>query len=127
MGIILGIVTQQQQQQQIDEDKLRELCSRKNVWDHFGLDREDFFNLSEGKQLQLTRFYFENVNKSKDAIDSSIRTAIQNSNGISIKKVFESGNERTEMSLSTASLPEEKKTKSVLMWKNNGFFPRRML
>ena len=43
MGIILGIVTQQQQQQQIDEDKLRELCSRKNVWDHFGLDREDFF------------------------------------------------------------------------------------
>ena len=87
------------------------------------MDREDFLNLSEGKQLQLTtKFYFENVNKSKDATDSSIGTAIQNSNGISIKKIFESGNNRTEMSLSTDSPPEEKKPKSVLMWKNNGFF-----
>ena len=39
------------QRQQIDEEKLRELCSRKNVWDHFGLEKQDFLSLSEEKQL----------------------------------------------------------------------------
>ena len=48
MSNIIGIV-QQQQQTPIDEDKLRVLCARKNVWDYFGLDREDFLNLSEAK------------------------------------------------------------------------------
>ena len=119
---ILGIVTQQQET--IDENKFRELRSRKNVWDHFGLDREDFLNHSEEKQLRLTaKFYFKNIlSRSKDAIDSSIGTAIQNSNGINIKKVFENGNDRTGMSLSTVPQSEEKKPKSVPMWKNNGFF-----
>ena len=53
MSSILGIV-QQQQQTPIDEAKLRVLCTRKNVWEYSGLDREDFLNLSEAKQLQLT-------------------------------------------------------------------------
>ena len=73
MSSILGIV-QQQQQTPIDEDKLRVLCSRENVWDYFGLDREDFLNLCEVKQLQLVqKFYFENLSSaSKTNIDSSI-------------------------------------------------------
>ena len=73
MSSILGTV-QQQQQTPIDEDKLRVLCSRENVWDYFGLDREDFINLSEAKQLQLVqKFYFENLSSaSKTNIDSSI-------------------------------------------------------
>ena len=58
MSSILGIV-QQQQQMLIDEGKLQVLCTRKNVWDYFGLDREDFLNLLGAKQLQLPRkFYF---------------------------------------------------------------------
>ena len=61
MSSIIGIV-QQQQQTLIDEDKIRVLCARKNFWDYFGLDKEDFLNLSEAKQLQLTRkFYFRLV------------------------------------------------------------------
>lgn len=93
------------------------------------MDREDFLNLSEEKQLRLTaKFYFKNVlSRSKDAIDSSIGTAIQNSNGINIKKVFENRNDRTGMSLSTVPQSEEKKPKSVPMWKNNVFFSRRVL
>ena len=73
MSSILGTV-QQQQQTPINEDKLRVLCSRENVWDYFGLDREDFLNLSEVKQLQLVqKFYFENLSSaSKTNIDSSI-------------------------------------------------------
>ena len=103
MSSILGIVQQQQQQTPIDEDKLRVLCARKNVWDYFWLDKEDFLNLSEAKQLQLVRkFYFENLSSSsKTNIDSSIGSAIQNSTGLSMTKIIESGNDRTEMTLST--------------------------
>ena len=67
------------------------------------------------------------MSRSKDAIDSSIGTPIQNSNEINIKKVFENGNDRTEMNLSTVPQSEEKKPNSVPMWKNNGFFSRRVL
>ena len=125
MSSILGIVQQQQQQQTpIDEDKLRVLCARKNVWDYFWLDREDFLNLSEAKQLQLGRkFYFENLSSSsKTNIDSSIGSAIQNSTGLSMTKIIESGNDRTEMALSTNATIEEKPVKSINMWKNHGFF-----
>ena len=77
MSSILGIV-QQQQQTPIDQDKLRVLCARKNVWDYFGLDRQDFLNLLDAKQLQLVRkFYFKNLSSSsKTNIDSSIRRTI---------------------------------------------------
>ena len=61
MANILDLV-KNQQEQQINVNKLRELCEKKNVWDHFGLEKEDFLNLSESKQMQLTsKFYFENV------------------------------------------------------------------
>ena len=43
MTSILEIV--QQQQTPIDEDKLRVLYAQKNVWDYFGLEREDFLNI----------------------------------------------------------------------------------
>ena len=110
-----------QRQQQIDEEKLRELCSRKNVWDHFGLDREDFLNLSEEKQLQKN-FTLKMLSRTPLILLLEPRFKIQDKGGINIKKVFESGNDRTEMSLSTAPPAEEKKPKSVLMQRNNGFF-----
>ena len=62
-----------------------------------------FLNLLEAKQLQLVRkFYFKNLSSSsKTNIDSSIGSAIQNSTGLSMTKIIESGNDRTEMTLST--------------------------
>lgn len=50
MANILDIV-KNQQEQQINKNKLRELCEKKIVWDHFGLDKDDFLNLFELKQL----------------------------------------------------------------------------
>ena len=41
MANILGIANQQQTQI-IGEKKLKIFCSQKNVWDHFGLDRDVF-------------------------------------------------------------------------------------
>lgn len=109
MSSILSIV-QQQHQTPIDEDKLRILCARKNVWDHFGLERKNFLSLSDVKQLQLVRkFYFENLSSaSRTSIDSSIGTAIQNSSELSMTKIIESGNDRTEMTLSTVATEEKK-------------------
>ena len=124
---ILDIV-KGQVRQQINENKLRDLCSRKNVWDHFGLDKEDFLNLFESKQMQLTsKFYFENVNNAAaqhQPVDASIGSIINNSDGINLKKVYENGDNRTEMSLSTTKKDEKKKKKSVTMWNNNAFFSR---
>ena len=104
---------QQQHQTPIDDDKLRILCARKNVWDYFGLESEDFLSLSDAKQLQLVRkFYFENLSSaSRTSIDSSIGTAIQNLSGLSMTKIIESGNDRTEMTLSTDAT--ERKTRKM--------------
>ena len=86
------------------------------------LGKEDFLNLSDSKQSQLTsKFYFENVNTQQDSIDASIGSIINSSSSINLKKVYENGENRTEMSLSTTK-DEEKKPKSVTMWTRNGFF-----
>ena len=82
MANLLSIVNQKQMP--IDEEKLRILCSRKNVWDHFGLDREVFLMLSDTKQLQMVRkCYFDNLPNfpklSAPNVDSSIGSAIQKS------------------------------------------------
>ena len=123
MSSILGIV-QQQQQTPIDQDKLQVLCARKNVWDYFGLDREDFLNLLDAKQLQLAgKFYFKNLSSSsKTNIDSSIRRTIQNSTGLSMTKIIKSGSNRTKMTLSTNATTEEKPIKCINMWKNHSSF-----
>ena len=87
MAHLLNIV-KQQQQMSIDEEKLRQLCFHHNIWDHFGVSREEFSALPEAKQLQLLRkFYFDlepslaisKDNPSLSPIDSSISSAIKNS------------------------------------------------
>ena len=80
-----------QQEGTMDEDKLRTLCSQKNIWDYFGIEKDTFLDLSEAKKIQLTKkFYFKNVNYSTARnIDLSIRNAVQNSSGINLTKITE--------------------------------------
>ena len=123
MANLVSIVNQQQTP--IDEEKLRILCSRKNVWDHFGLDREVFSTLSGTKQLQMVRkFHFDNLpNFSKlntPNIDSSTESAIQNSSGLTMRKVIERSDGRTEMTVDTVN-SEEKVKKSINLWENFGY------
>ena len=130
MADILDIVKEQAQchaQPQINVEKLRDLCSEKNVWDHFRIEKEDFFNLSYAKQRQLTsRFYFDNGNNSADnqhqLIDESIGNIIKNSDGINFTKVYQNGNNRTEMSISAEKKKDEKKRKLLPCGKTMGFF-----
>ena len=121
MANILGIANQQQTQI-IDEEKLKIFCSQKNVWDHFGLDRDVFSMLLQDKLMQLVRkFYLDHLPRSDAfSVDSSIENAIRNSAGLSKKKIIENGSERTKLSVSTVNNSEEKK--SVFMWKNSGYF-----
>ena len=121
MANILGIANQQQTQI-IDEEKLKVFCSQKNVWDHFGLDRDVFSMLLQDKQMQLVRkFYLDHLPRSDAfSVDSSIENAIRNSAGLSKKKIIENGSERTKLAVSTVNNSEEKK--SVFMWKNSGYF-----
>ena len=120
MSGLLDIV---QQEARIDEDKLRALCSRRNIWVYFGIEKDTFLELSEAKKMELTnKFYFENVNfPVAKSVDFSIGNAIQNSSGINLTKVTENDGLRTEMSLLT-NPSEKKKSKSVSMWKDFGFF-----
>ena len=122
MANILGIANQQQTQI-IDEEKLKVFCSQKNVWDHFGLDRDVFSMLLQDKQMQLVRkFYLDHLPRSDAfSVDSSIENAIQNSAGLSKKKIIKNGSERTKLSVSTVNNSEEKKKrfhveKSRLFW-----------
>ena len=124
MANLLSIVNQKQMP--IDEEKLRILCSRKNVWDHFGLDREVFWTLSDAKQLQMVqKFYFEdllNLSKSNAFnIDSSIGSTIQNSSGLTMRKVIESRDGRTEMTVDTVNY-EEKVKRSINLWESFRYF-----
>ena len=124
MANILSIVNQQLTA--IEEEKLRILCSRQNVWDHFGINREAFLMLSEAKQLQMVRiFYFDNLSNLFRSngfnIDLSIGSAIRNSAGISMKKVIENGDDRTEVTVATVN-SEEKVKKSINLCENFGYF-----
>ena len=81
--------------QKINLDKLADLCSKKNVWDHFNTNKKDFFYLSTSNQRQLTSyFYFDNVNN-QPSIDESISNIIKNSDGLNLTKIFDNGNNRT--------------------------------
>ena len=125
MAHLLNIV-KQQQQAPIDEEKLRILCLKHNIWHHFGVAQEEFSAFSEVKQMQLLRkFYFDLVstlstsamNASSSHIDSSIGSAIKNSLSITMTKVIENGVDRSEFTVSTAQNKEGVK-KSINLWPN---------
>ena len=126
MAHLLRIVNQQKAL--IDEEKLRILCTRQNIWDHFGLAREDFSALSEAKQFQmLPKLYFDLLPTLSSArlnafnIHSRIGSAIQNSAGLTMTKVIENGDDRSEIAVSTAN-DEEKVKKSINLWESFGHF-----
>ena len=118
MANLLSIVNQQQAP--IDKEKLKLFCTRQNVWEYFGFERDVFSMLSEEKQLKMVRkFYFDNISKPSNAfnIDSSIGSAIRNASGLTLRKVIESRDDRTEMTVDTLYSEEVKVEKSFNLWR----------
>ena len=126
MANLLGIVNQQQVPIASIDEKLRILCTRQNIWDYSGLEREHFSALPESRQLQLLRkFYFDILPslsnaKSNSNIDFSIGTTIRNSKGLKMKKVIENGDERSEMTVSVSD--QDRMKKSLNLWEKLGYF-----
>ena len=129
MAHLLNIV-KQQQQMPIDKEKLRQLCFHHNIWDHFGVSREEFSALPETKHLQLLRkFYFElepSLAISKDnpnlpRIDSSISSTIKNFSSLTMTKVIENGGDKSQLTLSTSQNDDGGK-KSINLWPEYGYF-----
>ena len=47
---LLSIV--QQESKPIDQEKLKFICSKRNIWDHFKISREKFVSFSESEQIR---------------------------------------------------------------------------
>lgn len=111
----------------IDEEKLKVLCAKHNVWDYFGVSRDEFGSKSESEQVMLLKkFYYEleptifNV-PAHSNIDNSISKSIENSSNLTMAKIIENeaGN-RSEVTVSSSKNNEKKKL--VNLWPELGYF-----
>ena len=108
-------------QKNINLEKLAVLYSKKDVWDYFDIERDNFFELSKNRQLELTsKFYFDHVRRTP-TIDDSIIQAINHPDRLNLKKVYTGDKNKTEMSIET-SLGDKPKSKTVNMWSHGGSF-----
>ena len=49
------------QEIQIDEEKLRHICSRVNVWDYYGISRSQYVSLSDDEKLKMLKGFYKNI------------------------------------------------------------------
>lgn len=66
-----------------DEEKLRILCTKCNIWDHFKMSREQFHSASEHKQIKMLHRFYNDLEpvyfaQNRTLIDSSINENIKN-------------------------------------------------
>ena len=47
------------QEIEIDEAKLRLICSKYNIWDHYGITRDHYVRLGEAEKLQMLKGFFK--------------------------------------------------------------------
>ena len=47
------------QEIEIDETKLRLICSKYNIWDHYGITRDHYVRLGEAKKLQMLKGFYK--------------------------------------------------------------------
>ena len=47
------------QEIEIDEAKLRLICSKYNIWDHFGITRDNYVRLGEAEKLQMLKGFYK--------------------------------------------------------------------
>ena len=54
-------IAETSQEIQIDEEKLRHICSRVNVWDHYGISRSQYVSLSDDEKLKMLKGFYKNL------------------------------------------------------------------
>ena len=49
------------QEIQIDEEKLRFICSKVNIWDHFGISKSRYVSLNSDEKLKMVKGFYESL------------------------------------------------------------------
>lgn len=46
---------------EIDEEKLRRLCNKVNIWDHYSISRSQYVSLNDNKKLKILKGFYKNL------------------------------------------------------------------
>ena len=59
MAANLLSIVEGSQEVEIDEAKLRLICSKYNIWDHYGIARDHYVRLGEAEKLQMLKGFYK--------------------------------------------------------------------
>ena len=59
MAANLLSIAETSQEIEIDEEKLIFICSKANVWDHFGISRSQYFSLGNDEKLKMLKGFYK--------------------------------------------------------------------
>ena len=46
---------------EIDEEKLRFICSKANIWDHYGISKSQYDSLNYDEKLKMLKGFYKNL------------------------------------------------------------------
>ena len=113
---LLSIV--RQESKPIDEEKLRIICTKRNIWDHFRMSREHFSSTAEHEQMRMLHRFYNDPEpvyfaQNKTSVDSSISENIKNSTKMTMAKVIEDRRGRSEIEVTVDKDQEKKRSKTL--------------
>ena len=115
-----------QESKPIDEEKLRFISSKCDVWDHFKISKEQFNSLSDSDQTAMLKKFYRELEPvyfgqtASTSVDSGISDSIRNASKVTMTNVIENNNGKAQMSM-TVDRDQEKRSITNL-WKNYGYF-----
>ena len=59
MAASLLSIMEDSQEIEIDEAKLRFICSKYSIWDHYGITRDHYVRLGEAQKLQMLKGFYK--------------------------------------------------------------------
>ena len=113
---LLSIV--RQESKPIDEEKLRIIRTKRNIWDHFRMSREHFSSTAEHEQMRMLHRFYNDPEpvyfaQNKTSVDSSISENIKNSTKMTMTKVIEDRRGRSEIEVTVDKDQEKKRSKTL--------------
>ena len=52
-------IAETSQEIQIDEEKLRFICSKVNIWNHFGISKSQYVSLNNDEKLKMLKGFYK--------------------------------------------------------------------
>ena len=54
-------IAESSQEIQIDKEKLRFICNKVNIWDHFGISKSQYLSLSSDEKLKMVKGFYKSL------------------------------------------------------------------